>query len=208
LYPKPISPPNSFKVYITGLLVFAVVFKVRSCYLRNIIYSISLASVWWFGISVQNEETLGLVVLELATFKHIVGLIVYGSLHELIFIIKFVVYIISYGGRGVSFCEPCTKKLSIPEFVFSENGPGKVKILRFSSDSVERDYKASRAYSQSVEVGYKHEASGISFTAEMDNKYVIERKADEGDRIDSIVVAIECAAKIQYAHPIYKSNFY
>jgi len=29
---------------------------------------------WWFGIPVENEETLGLVVLELATFKHIAGL--------------------------------------------------------------------------------------------------------------------------------------
>jgi hypothetical protein len=74
LYPKPISPPNSFKAYITGLLVLAVVFKVRSCYFKNIIYSVCLALVWWFGIPVENEETLGLVVLELATFKHIAGL--------------------------------------------------------------------------------------------------------------------------------------
>jgi hypothetical protein len=117
----------------------------------------------------------------------------------LIFIIKFVVYIIPCVGGGVSFCEPYTKNLSVPEFVFSENGPGKVEILRYSSDSVEIDYKASGTYSQSVEVGYKHEASGISFTAEMDNKYVIEREADEGDGIDSVVVAVECAAKIQHA---------
>ncbi len=56
---------------------------------------------------------MGLVVLELATFKHIVGLIVYGSLHELIFIIKFVVYIIPCVGGRVSFCEPYTKNLSV-----------------------------------------------------------------------------------------------
>ncbi len=197
LYPKPISPPNSFKAYITGLLVLVAVFKVRFGYLKNIIYSVSLALFWWFGIPVENEETLGLVVLELATFKHIVGLIVYGSLHEFIFIVKIVVYLIPYVGRGVSFCEPYTKKLSIPEFVFSANGPGRIEILKYSFDSVEIDYKASGMYSQSVEVGYKHEAWGISFTTEMDNKYVIEREADEGDGIDSVVVAIQCAAKIQ-----------
>ncbi len=97
----------------------------------------------------------------------------------------------------MSFCEPYTKKLSIPEFVFSANGPGRIEILKYSFDSVEIDYKASGMYSQSVEVGYKHEAWGISFTTEMDNKYVIEREADEGDGIDSVVVAIQCAAKIQ-----------
>jgi hypothetical protein len=79
LYLKPISPPNSTKAYITGLLVLVAVFKVRSCYLKNIIYSVSLALVWWFGIPLENAETLGLVVLKLATFKHIVGLIVYGK---------------------------------------------------------------------------------------------------------------------------------
>jgi hypothetical protein len=124
------SPPNSFKAYIIGILVLALVFKVRSCYLKNIIYYVCLALVWWFGIPVQNEETLGLAVLELATFKHIVGLIVYGSLHELIFIINFVVYIIPYVGKGMSFCEPYTKNLSVLEFVFSKNGPGKVEILK------------------------------------------------------------------------------
>jgi hypothetical protein len=188
-----------FNDYITGLLVLAVVFKVRSCYLKNIMYSVCLALTWRYGIPVQNTETLGLVVLELATFKHIVGFIVYGSLHEFIFIVKCLVYIIPYVGRRVSFSEPYTKSLSVPDFVFGENGPGKVEILRYSSDSVEIDYKGSGTYSQSVEVGYKHEASGISFTAEMDNKYVIEREADEGDGVDSVVVAIECAAKIQYA---------
>jgi hypothetical protein len=140
-----------------------------------------------------------LVVLELATFKHIVGFIVYGSLHEFIFIVKCFVYTIPYVGRGVSFCEPYTKNSSVPDLVFSENGPGKVEILRYSSNCVEIGYKASGTYSQSVEVGYKHEASGISFTAEMDNKYVIEREADEGDGVDSVVVPIECAVKIQYA---------
>ncbi len=65
---------------------------------------------------------------------------------------------------------------------------------------MEIDYKASGTYSQPVEVGYKHEASSISFIMEMDNiKYVIEREANEGDEIDSVVVAIDCAAKIQYA---------
>jgi hypothetical protein len=190
---------NSFNAYITGLLVLAVVFKVRSCYLKNIMYSVCLALTWWYGIPVQNEERLGLVVLELATFKHIVGFIVYGSLHEFIFIVKCLVRIIPCVGRGVSFCEPYTKNLSIPEFFFSENGPGKVEILRYSSDPVEIGHNAPGTYSQSVEVGYKHEASGISFTVEMDNKYVIEREADEGDGVDSVVVPIECAAKIQYA---------
>jgi hypothetical protein len=56
--------------------------------------------------------------------------------------------------------------LSVPEFVFSENGPGKVEILRYSFDYVQK--------------GYEHEASGTSFKGEMDNKYVIEREADEG----------------------------
>jgi hypothetical protein len=193
------SPSHSFKAYITGLLVLAVLFKVRSCYLKNIMYSVSLVLIWWLGIPEQNGEILGLVVLELATFKHIVRFIVYGSLHEFIFIVKCLVYIIPYVGRRVSFCEPYTKNLSLPDFVFSENGPGKVEILRYFSDSVEIDYKASGTYSQSVEVGYNHEASGISFTAEMDNKYVIEREADEGDGVNSVLVAIECAAKIQYA---------
>ncbi len=158
--------PNSFRVYVTGLLVLAIVFKVRSCYLKNIMYSVCLALTWWLGIPVQNAERLGLVVLELATFKHIVGFIVYGSLHEFIFIVKFLVYIIPYVGRRVSFCEPYTKKISIPELVFSENGPGKVEILRYSFDYVQK--------------GYEHEASGTSFKGEMDNKYVIEREADEG----------------------------
>jgi len=178
-------PSNSFRAYITGLLVLAVVFKVRSCYLKNVMYFVCLALIWWYGVPVQNEEKLGLVVLELATCKHIVGFIVYGSLHEFIFIVKCLVYIIPNVGKRVSFCEPYTKNLCLPGFVFSENGPGKVEILRYSSDS--------------VEIGYKHEASGISFTAEMDNKYVIEREAEEGDGVDSVAVAIECAAKIQYA---------
>lgn len=199
VYNETITLPIFFNDYITGLLVLAVVFKVRSCYLKNIMYSVCLALTWRYGIPVQNTETLGLVVLELATFKHIVGFIVYGSLHEFIFIVKCLVYIIPYVGRRVSFSEPYTKSLSVPDFVFGENGPGKVEILRYSSDSVEIDYKGSGTYSQSVEVGYNHEASGISFTAEMDNKYVIEREADEGDGVDSVVVAIECAAKIQYA---------
>ncbi len=189
---------NSFTIYITELLFLALVSKVRSCYLKNIMYSVCLALTWLYGIPLQKADRLGLVVLELATFKHIVGFIVYGSLHEFIFIVKCLVYIIPYVGRGVSFCEPYTKNLSVPDFVFSENGRGKVEILRYSSNSVEIG-KASGTYSQSVEVGYKHEASGISFTAEMDNKYVIEREADEGDGVDSVVVPIECAAKIQYA---------
>jgi len=176
---------SSFRAYITGLLVLAVVFKVRSCYLKNIMYSVCLALTWWYGVPVYIEDKLGLVVLQLATFKHIVGFIVYGSLHEFIFIVKCLVYIIPNVGKRVSFCEPYTKNLCLPGFVFSENGPGKVEILRYSSDS--------------VEIGYKHEASGISFTAEMDNKYIIEREADEGDGVDSVAVAIECAAKIQYA---------
>ncbi len=198
-YADTITLPNSFSAYITGLLVLAVVFKVRSCYLKNIMYSVCLALTWLYGIPVKNADRLGLVVLELATFKHIVGFIVYGSLHEFIFIVKCLVYIIPYLGRRVSFCEPYTKNLSLPDLVFSENGPGKVEIFRYSSNSVEIGYRASGTYFQSVEVDYKHEASGISFTAEMDNKYVIEREADEGDGVDSVVVAIECAAKIQYA---------
>ncbi|KAH9558332.1 hypothetical protein CY35_06G003100 [Sphagnum magellanicum] len=159
-------PSKSFRAYITGLLVLAVVFKVRSCYLKNVMYSVSLALIWWYGVPKHNEEKLGLVVLELATFKHIVGFIVYGSLHEFIFIVKCLVYIIPNVGKRVSFCEPYTKNLCLPGFVFSENGPGKVEILRYSSDS--------------VEIGYKHEASGISFTAEMDNKYIIEGKQTKG----------------------------
>ncbi|KAH9558638.1 hypothetical protein CY35_06G018100 [Sphagnum magellanicum] len=193
------SPSISFTAYITGLLVLAVVFKVRSCYLKNIMYSVCLTLIWWLGIPVENGEILGLVVLELATFKHIVGFIVYGSLHEFIFIVKCFVSTIPYVGRGVSFCEPYTKNLSLPDFVFSENGPGKVEFLTYSSKSVAIGYNAPGTYSQFVEVGYTHQASGISFTAEMDNKYVIEREADEGDGVDSVVVAIECAAKIQYA---------
>ncbi len=184
VYADTIKLTNSISAYITGLLVLAVVFKVRSCYLKNIMYSVCLALTWLYGIPLQNVDRLGLVVLELATFKHIVGFIVYGSLHEFIFIVKCLVYIIPYVGRGVSFCEPYTKNLSVPEFVFSENGPGKVEILR---------------YSLFVQKGYMHEASGISFTAEMDNKYVIEREADEGAGVDSVVVPIECAAKIQHA---------
>ncbi len=198
VYADTIKLRNSISAYSTGLLVLAVVFKVRSCYLTNIMYSVCLALTWLYGIPLENADRLGLVVLELATFKHIVRFIVYGSLHEFIFIVKCLEYIIPYVGRGVSFCEPYTKNLSVPAFVFSENGPGKVEILRYSSDSMEIDYKASGTFSQSVEVGYKHEASGISFTAEMDNKYVIEREADEGDGVDSVLVAIECAAKIQY----------
>ncbi len=172
------SPSKNFRAYITGLLVLAVVFKVRSCYLKNIVYSVCLALIWRLGFPVQNREILGFVVLELATFRHIAGFIVYGSLHESIFIVKFLVHRIPYVGRVVSFCEPYTKALTLPHFVFSENGPGKVEILRYSSHSVEKGYKAPGTYSQSVEVGYKHEASGISFTAEMDKKYVIEREAD------------------------------
>jgi hypothetical protein len=68
--------------------------------------------------------------------------------------------------------------------IFNKNGLSKVKIFRYSSDS--------------VEIGYKHEASCISFITEMDNKYIIEREANEGDKIDFVVVAIECATKIQY----------
>jgi hypothetical protein len=47
---------NSFSAYITGLLVLAVVFKVRSCYLKNIMYSVCLALTWWYGIPLQNLD--------------------------------------------------------------------------------------------------------------------------------------------------------